>query len=218
MAADAHNGSMREPLLPLFPLSMVLLPSTTVPLHIFEERYKEMIGEVIEKQGEFGIVFMMPQGLAHVGCTARVSTLLNRHEDGQMDILAQGHKRFEILAADNSRSFLQAKVRYFDDEPGQEQPPPELFERVLRGYYTLRTLDANLAELRLNDQQLSFQFAQATRDLGIRQRLLQSRKEEERLRLLAECFAVIVPEKQALARLKKAIPTNGHGKHPPVIQ
>ena len=217
-AADAHNGSMREPLLPLFPLSLVLLPSTPLPLHIFEERYKEMIEEAVENQSEFGVVLLMPQGLAQVGCSARITGVLGRYEDGRLNIQTEGRHRFEIVSADNSRSFLRAKVRFFDDEPQQAPVPPELFERVLRGYYALRTLDSNLPELHLNDDQLSFQFGQAADDHGFRQRLLQSLREVERLELLDSHFAQILPQKRHVARIKKAAPANGHSKHPPVIQ
>ena len=209
---------MGEPLLPLFPLNLVLLPATSVPLHIFEERYKELVGEALQSQSEFGIVLLMPQGLAHAGCTARITKLLRSHEDGRMDIMTEGHFRFEILAGDNSRSFLQARIRYFDDSPEQEPTSPALFEKVLRSYYALSNLNPNLAELRLNDTQISFQFGQASDDLGFRQRLLESRSEAERMQLLANHFAAILPVKQAAAQLKKAVPTNGHSKHPPVIQ
>ena len=218
VGTDAHNGSMGEPLLPLFPLSLVLLPGTQLPLHIFEERYREMIGEALEKQSEFGIVLLMPQGLAHVGCTARIRNLLGRHDDGRMDIMTEGHNRFEIISGDNSRSFLQAKVRYFDDDPEQEETPPEVFEKVLRGYYALQNLQPELAELRLNDTQISFQFGQASDDPGLRQRLIESTSEAGRMGLLATHFAEILPQKQALSKLKKAAATNGHSKHPPVIQ
>src|SRR5918911_3120210 len=82
---------------PLFPLPVVLLPSEVVPLHIFEERYKTMIGECIDSGREFGIVWLADDGLKEVGCTARVAEVLERMDDGRMNILAQGGRPFRML-------------------------------------------------------------------------------------------------------------------------
>src|SRR3954447_19421843 len=82
---------------PLFPLGLVLLPGEVVPLHIFEERYKLMIDECIDSGTEFGIVWMADDGLKEVGCTARITQLLERMEDGRMNILVQGDRPFRLL-------------------------------------------------------------------------------------------------------------------------
>src|SRR3954454_4787230 len=82
---------------PLFPLGLVLIPRELVPLHIFEERYKLMIGECIDAGTEFGIVWMADDGLKQVGCTARITQLLERMEDGRMNILVQGEAPFRLL-------------------------------------------------------------------------------------------------------------------------
>ncbi|HEY0633428.1 MAG TPA: LON peptidase substrate-binding domain-containing protein, partial [Thermoleophilaceae bacterium] len=82
---------------PLFPLGIVLLPSEVVPLHIFEERYKLMIGECLETGGEFGIVWLSDEGLRDVGCTARVSQVLEELEDGRMNVLVAGGRPFRLL-------------------------------------------------------------------------------------------------------------------------
>ena len=111
---------MSEGMLPLFPLTLVLLPRTPLPLHIFEDRYKEMIGEALDADTEFGIVLVMKRGLAGIGCTARIRELLRKLEDGRMDILAEGRQRFEILSTDNERNFLRGRVRYFQDDMGLE--------------------------------------------------------------------------------------------------
>ena len=85
---------------PLFPLGIVLLPSEVVPLHIFEERYKLMIGECLESEGEFGIVWLSDDGLREVGCTARVTQVLAELEDGRLNILVAGGRAFTADAAD----------------------------------------------------------------------------------------------------------------------
>ena len=81
---------------PLFPLGMVLLPSEMVQLHIFEERYKLMIGEVLEEESEFGIVWLSDSGLRDIGCTARVTQVLDRFDDGRMNILIAGDRPFRL--------------------------------------------------------------------------------------------------------------------------
>ena len=75
---------------PLFPLGLVLLPGEVVPLHIFEDRYKTMIGECLEGESEFGILWMGDDGLQEVGCCARIDELLERTEDGRMNIVVRG--------------------------------------------------------------------------------------------------------------------------------
>src|SRR6266481_4942411 len=99
-----------ELLLPLFPLEVVLLPGATLPLHIFEERYKLMIGEALEGRSEFGIVLAKGRSLANLGCSAEVEKVVKRYEDGRLDILTAGRRRFEILFLDDQKPYLQAAV------------------------------------------------------------------------------------------------------------
>ena len=183
-------------------------------MHIFEDRYKEMIGEALDADTEFGIVLVMKRGLAGIGCTAHIRELLRKLEDGRMDILAEGRQRFEILSTDNERNFLRGRVRYFGDDVGLEPPPEELVQKVVLQDYAMRNLDDTLPELRLNESQISFQLGQATDDLVVRQHLLQSKSEEERLLRLSEHFPQLLEERREMARLKRVIPTNGHGKLP----
>src|ERR1700686_5363777 len=75
-ARERHNSSMQDGLLPLFPLQVVLLPGSQLPLHIFEERYKEMIGEVLRDKLEFGVVLASEKGIVNTGCTASVDRVL----------------------------------------------------------------------------------------------------------------------------------------------
>lgn len=101
-------------LIPLFPLNVVLLPGTQLPLHIFEERYKEMIGEAIRDESPFGVVLGIDRGVVNLGCTARIERVLEKTPDGQMDILTLGESRFEIATLLQDRSFLQAEVSFLD--------------------------------------------------------------------------------------------------------
>ena len=84
-------------LLPLFPLDVVLLPGTPLPLHIFEPRYKEMIAECLASNAPFGVVRALEDGMADVGCTAEIVSVTKEYPDGRMDLVAEGRNRFEVL-------------------------------------------------------------------------------------------------------------------------
>ena len=102
--------------IPLFPLGLVLLPQMPLPLHIFEERYKLMIGECLEKNKGFGIVYFNGTDIQAIGCTASIQRVLKRYDDGRLDILTRGENRFEINEMVDHKPYLEAGVTFFDDE------------------------------------------------------------------------------------------------------
>ncbi|UCG10999.1 MAG: LON peptidase substrate-binding domain-containing protein [Deltaproteobacteria bacterium] len=106
-----------EATIPLFPLEVVLMPSMPLPLHIFEDRYKSMIGECLEQKKEFGVVCQEGGGMKKIGCTTRIAQILRRFDDGRLDIMTQGESRFVIQSIHEDKTYLQARVSYFDDEP-----------------------------------------------------------------------------------------------------
>src|SRR5712691_6477769 len=88
--AESHNGSMQPGLLPLFPLEVVLLPGAPLPLHIFEDRYKEMMTEVIRDRLELGVVLASEKGIVNTGCTAVIDKVLRQDVHPAVRILEQG--------------------------------------------------------------------------------------------------------------------------------
>ena len=88
---------MSSRLIPLFPLHVVVFPGTPLPLHVFEERYKDMVGTAIRENSEFGVVLAREDGIVNAGCTVVVEKLTELHADGRMDIITRGRQRFEIL-------------------------------------------------------------------------------------------------------------------------
>jgi len=203
---------MQGDLLPLFPLRVVLFPRTLLPLHIFEARYKEMIGEVIASGSEFGVVFAPERGMAHVGCTASVIKVLKRYGDGRMDILAEGRRRFEVLLLNEEKSYLRAQAQFIDDD--QETPPkPELVARAIAAYRELRAVEADevLEEASLDDPQVSFQLAQHIPDVDFRQSLLQIRSESQRLGEIVRFLGEFIPARRRIARVRALAPHNGRG-------
>src|SRR5579863_1116675 len=99
-------------LLPLFPLDLVLLPGASLPLHIFEPRYREMTAECLDQQKPFGVVRAKEDGISDIGCTAEILKVAKQYPDGRSDILTQGSRRFEVVQVNQERSFLQAEVLY----------------------------------------------------------------------------------------------------------
>ena len=207
---------MPDTLLPLFPLGVVLFPRTALPLHIFEERYQEMIGEAIADESEFGIVLAQENGILHQGCAARVERVLKRFDDGRLDILTIGSRRFELSRLDEGRNFLRGEVTFFDDVEGSEASFG-LRQRVTTGFQKhFSTLAQEFPfEIDYQDAQLSFQLGQLLPDLHLKQQLLGMRSEAERLEKLIHFFPTFAAQREVAEHIKRVAPTNGHGKHLP---
>ena len=201
-------------LLPLFPLRVVVFPRTSLPLHIFEDRYKELIGEAIQAATEFGIVLAKDDGIVNAGCTVIVEKVVKNYADGRMDILTRGVRRFEILGLNEDKSYLRGEVEFFDDdEPGPG--PADLQEKALVQYRgLLETGELRESEPVLSDPQLSFQLAQAVQDMDFLSLLLRNRSEPQRLKHLADYLARLAPRLREASRMRKLAPLNGHGTAP----
>jgi hypothetical protein len=197
---------MRDGLLPLFPLPLVLLPQNPLPLHIFEERYREMIGEAIATDSEFGIVMAAEGGIVNVGCTATIERVVERFEDGRLNIVTVGRRRFEVHSIDEDRAFLRGQVSFFDDI--ESEAAPELAQRAI----AMAPKHEGIGPL------LSFDLGREIRDVNLRQQLLVSRSENDRLRLLIEFFPAQSVRDVYKDRMKVLAVRNGHGKHGPGTQ
>ncbi len=188
------------------------MPGGHLPLHIFEERYKEMIGEARRNQTEFGIVLVTGKGLADVGCTATIEGVLTEYPDGRLDIVTLGRRRFEILLVNEERSFLRGAVEFFDDEPDSGPASPSERQAAIDAYNLLQQIWKNqpLEEAGLTDPRVSFRLVRAIKDLEFRQSILTSRSEDDRIAKLAAYlpgFAHHVAREQAI---KDAAPRNGN--------
>jgi ATP-dependent Lon protease len=204
---------MQPGLLPLFPLQVVLLPGAELPLHIFEDRYKEMIAEVIHDRLEFGVILASEKGIVNTGCTAVIEKTLREYPDGRLDILARGRRRFEILMLNEERTFLRGSVEFFDDED-ESVASSETRQRAIDGYNDMQKL-LSKDSLDITDPTripLSFRLAQPVSDLMFRQTLLATRSESDRLRQLAEFFPVHNLRQKRIQHVKDVAPRNGHGK------
>jgi Lon protease-like protein len=181
--------------IPLFPLDVVLFPGAVLPLHIFEERYKEMIGECLQGETEFGVVRVQREGLAVVGCSAGVARVLRRYDDGRLDILCEGRRRFEIEQLDNTRRFLQAEVDYFEEEPLDSSRDARASCLAMHlEVLSLAGVGRESYSFDL-DKGVSMQLAwELPSDLGFKQRLLTVKSDRERTQLLQSFYKEILPK------------------------
>ena len=197
-------------LIPLFPLEVVLFPGIPLPLHIFEPRYKEMIGECLAQSRVFGVVRVLEQGLAEVGCTAEIVTVVKEYPDGQFDLVTEGRNRFEIVSVNQERSFLRAEVLMIEDEPGA--PPQEDTSRAVQLHSELLAMAGAKQDLSAADPSLlSFYLAGSLPlDLDFKQKLLALRSEAERLTLLIAYLETIIPNLHRAAHARQKAGGNGH--------
>jgi Lon protease-like protein len=199
-----------DALLPLFPLEVVLFPGTALPLHIFEPRYREMIGECLAQHRTFGVVRALDQGLAEIGCTAEIITVVKEYPDGRLDLVSEGRQRFELVRVNQERSFLQAEVLMIDDEPGI--PPQADTSRAVQLHSELLTIAGATQDLSAaGPALLSFHLAGSVPlDLDFKQRLLALRSEPERLSLLINYLETIIPNLRRAASAREKAGGNGH--------
>ena len=198
------------PLLPLFPLDLVLFPGTPLPLHIFEPRYKEMIAECLANRAPFGVVRVLEQGIAETGCTAEIVSVTKKYPDGRLDLVAEGRSRFEVLEVNQERSFLRAEVMQIPDEPGA--PAEEDAARATALHREILTLAGAAPDLPdVKQGMLSYQLAGSLPlDLNFKQELLATRSENQRMRALAAHLESILPALRRAARAREKAGGNGH--------
>jgi len=197
-------------LLPLFPLEVVLLPGTPLPLHIFEPRYKEMIRECIAAEAPFGVIRAFDEGIAEVGCTAEIITVTKEYPDGRMDLICEGRKCFEVVEVNRDRSFLQAEVLIVPDEPGGAAQ--EERAKAVQLHLEILSLAGAVQDLSAADQnQLSFYLAGSLPlDLDFKQKLLAMRSEGQRIQAVGAYLENVLPQLRRAARARAKAGGNGH--------
>jgi len=194
---------------PLFPLGIVALPHEIVPLHIFEERYRTMIGECLERGSEFGIVWAADDGRRSVGCAVEIAEVLERMEDGRMNILTRGTRPFRIVDEQDDLPYPAGTVEFLTDkdeqaDAGTAESAHEAYNQLVE-QATDRTLEPD--EL---DGMTAYQMA-ATVDFGreAKQGLLDLRSENARLRLVARLFRAAIKRLAFIERAQERARSNG---------
>jgi Lon protease-like protein len=198
----------------LFPLGLVLLPAELAPLHIFEPRYQELIGESLEQGIPFGIVYADDDGLRQVGTLATVSDVTERFEDGRLNIVVEGGERFRLLELTSGRSFVTATVEPFAD---QDDPADQNdVERALALFVKLAALTGS--DIDPPDRQTpELSFAVAGRfELSpeLKQELLSESSERIRLTRLCELLTIAAETVERQKEVAERAQSNGK-VHPP---
>jgi Lon protease-like protein len=194
---------------PLFPLGLVALPTELVPLHIFEERYKTMIDRCLDEDSEFGIVWMAEDGLRPIGCACEIAEVVERMEDGRINLIARGTRPFRIEARQDELPYPAGTVEFLADR--SEDPDAQAADSAHAAYADLvneaTDREPDRGEI---DEMSAYQMA-ATVEFGLdaKQGLLDLRSETARLRLVTRLFRAALKRLDFVNRAQARARSNG---------
>jgi Lon protease-like protein len=197
---------------PLFPLGLVALPGELIPLHVFEERYKRMIDECLRAEQDFGIVWLADDGLREVGCACEIDRVLERLDDGRMNIVVRGKRPFRILERQGHLAYPAGMVEFLSDR--DEDADGDLLASTHAAYGDLVRLATDRDP---TDEDLAAMDAYAmaaTVDFGVhaKQELLDLRSEAARLRLLVRLLRAAVKRMSLIEQAQERARSNGKVK------
>jgi Lon protease-like protein len=194
---------------PLFPLGLVALPSELIPLHIFEERYKTMMNECLRDASEFGILWLADDGLREIGCACEIAEVIERMEDGRMNLVARGTRPFRVLERQGHLAYPAGVVEFIDDrevalDMDAAQAAHEAYADLVRRATDRDPTAEELAEMD------AYAMA-ATVDFGLdaKQGLLDLRSENARLRLVTRLFRAAIKRLDFVDRAQARARSNG---------
>jgi Lon protease-like protein len=194
---------------PLFPLGLVALPTEAVPLHIFEERYRTMIGQCIDAETEFGIVWMSDDGLRDIGCACEVEQMLEEMDDGRFNVLTRGTRPFRVLERQGHLAYPAGVVEFLDDEDEDVDDDALKQARAVYADLVKRATDREPESSELDE--LDAYAMAATVDFGLdaKQGLLELRSENARLRLVTRLFRAATKRLDFVDRAQTRARSNG---------
>jgi Lon protease-like protein len=194
---------------PLFPLELVVLPTEMVPLHIFEERFKTMVGECLARDHEFGVVWLADDGLRHVGCACRIERVLDRDDDGRMNLLTRGTRPFRVLERQGHLPYPAGVIEFLADRGEQVEPQLRAEAQGAYGELVRRATDREPTAEELGEMS-AYEMA-ATVDFGLaaKQGLLDLRSENARLRLVTRLFRAAIARLDFVDRAQARAKSNG---------
>jgi Lon protease-like protein len=203
---------MEKTRIPLFPLELVLFPHMSLPLHIFEPRYRLMIKDCQESGSEFGIALSAQNGIAAIGCTAKMTDVAHIYPDDRMDILIQGHSRFRTIEILQDKPYLEAQIELLADETST--PTAENEQRLLAVYDRCHQIiygrPGPIVSRPASDS-LAFQVAaQLPVAIVTRQMILELNSEAERQIALFEALSEWLPKLADQNRMETKARGNGH--------
>ena len=194
---------------PLFPLALVALPSEYVPLHIFEARYRTLVAECLERDRELGIVWLSDEELKPIGCAVAIERVLERMEDGRINILTRGTRPFRLIERQDDLAYPAGTVEFLGDRAEQRD---EAASQAARDAYAALVLEATDTEPDADRlaAMTAYDMA-ATVDFGLeaKQGLLELRSENARLRLLARLMRAALKRLEFVDRVQARARSNG---------
>jgi len=199
--------------IPLFPLDTVLLPGMQMPLHIFEPRYKTMIGRCLDEKIEFGLILAASKAIATLGCTAEITQRMKDYPDGRIDILTEGRAVFRLTELIDEKPYYEGLVEYVDDEPWAADAKSsakliEAFEQCHVLLFGRAWVDAGSTTSAI----LSYQMAGTLPiEVAKRQALLEMRSEGDRRAVVERWMTDFLPKLIQVQQAKKRAGGNGHG-------
>src|SRR4051795_7920912 len=194
---------------PLFPLGLVALPHELIPLHIFEQRYRTMIGECLERGTEFGIVWAGDEGMRPIGCAMEITEVLERMEDGRLNILTRGTRPFRIVEERDDLAYPAGTVEFLEDkeeaaDAGTARSAQEAYNELVE-QATDRTIEPDeLAAMSAYEMAATVDFGREAK-----QGLLDLRSENARLRLVARLFRAALKRLAFVERAQERARSNG---------
>jgi Lon protease-like protein len=196
----------------IFALGTVLSPGELLPLHIFEERYKELIGECVEDDRPFLLLFTDDEGTREVGCTARVVEVLERFDDGRMNIVVEGESIVQVIELTRGRSFTTGRVVELEDDldAGDER---EAALTIFRRFAAAAGLEEE-GELEDHAGPLSYAImARVEFPPAEKQSVIEMRAERSRLMALIELLARGMQALQQVEEIRRRAQGNGKVPH-----
>jgi Lon protease-like protein len=199
--------------IPLVPLNVVLLPGAALPLHIFEPRYRHMVKNCLEEKSEFGVLLALPNGVVRVGCTAEITAVVKRYEDGRSDIQTLGRAPFRVVELFAEGPLAEGQVEYLEDEDAPSDPALEHnLSKLYEACYTLVFGDYPRDADERKTASLSYHVAASLpMDLMWKQQMLELRSEPERQRRLVKFLVDWAPHLKKTVHLRGRAGGNGHG-------
>jgi Lon protease-like protein len=200
-----------EPLrdFPLFPLRLVALPTELIPLHVFEERYKTMMARCLDDASEFGIVFVADDGLRPVGCACEIVEVLERFEDGRLNLVARGTRPFRIEARQEELPYPAGTVVFLDDREEEADEAAAAAARDAYAELVEQATDRKPAPGEIEAMSAYEMAATVEFELDAKQGLLDVRSENQRLKLVARIFRAALKRLEFVERAQARARSNG---------
>lgn len=202
---------MKSKRIPVFPLDVVLFPGLTLPLHIFEPRYRQMIRRCLLEKLEFGMILAEKEKVATTGCTAAIAQVVRQYSDGRLDIIVHGGKPFQVKELYDDKPYYEALAEFIEENAAPFPPvPKELADLYEQCHWLLFNSGPKVIPSEPGISPAYFMAGSLPLDLDDKQSLLETRDEAERQNQLFEQLKDWLPQLVYLNERRERARGNGH--------